>query len=162
MAKDEFQSPKTLGRFIMRECLFGALATGGDSGYPFVSLVGIASLANGAPLMLLSNLARHSHNLRKDPRVSLLLQEKAATPLEAASLTLTGRIVLTEKSEVRNRYLVRHPEVVSFVDRSEFVFWSIAVAEGHLVTANGRAADLTPEELLGTGGLSWPRPLSGG
>ena len=73
MSQDNFQSPKALSRFILREGLFGSLATEGAGGYPYVSLVGVAAMPDGAPLMLLSNLARHTINIRKDPRVSLLL-----------------------------------------------------------------------------------------
>lgn len=156
MPQDDFQSPKTLGRFILREALFGSLATEGEGGYPYASLVGVAAMADGAPLMLLSNLARHTINIRKDPRVSLLLIEKpqAEDPLQAARLTVTGRVVPVEKAQVRARYLIRHPEAAKYVDFGDFGFWGLAVEHGHLVATFGKISDLTVEELLGTGGLA--------
>jgi putative heme iron utilization protein len=159
MPQDEFQSPKALGRFILREALFGSLATEGAGGYPYVSLVGVAALPNGAPVMLLSNLARHTVNIRKDPRVSLLLSEKPHTqdPLAAARLTLTGRVAPAEKNEVRARYLARHPEASKYVDFADFGFWTLAIEHGHLVATFGKISDLTAAELLGTGGMSWPK-----
>jgi heme iron utilization protein len=159
MPQDDFQSPKALGRFILREALFGSLATEGAGGYPFVSLVGVAAMSNGAPVMLLSELARHTHNIRKDPRVSLLLAEKpgAPDPLVTARLTVTGKVTPVEKSEVRARYLARHPEAAKYVDFADFGFWGMAIERGHLVAAFGKISDLSPEELLGNGGVSWPK-----
>lgn len=159
MPQDDFQSPKALSRFILREALFGSLATEGEGGYPFVSLVGVAALPNGAPVMLLSNLARHTHNIRKDPRVSLLLSEKpkAADPMQSARLTVTGRVAPLEKSEIRPRYLVRHPEAAKYVDFADFGFWGVTIEHGHLVATFGKIADLSAEDLLGSGGLSWPK-----
>jgi putative heme iron utilization protein len=159
MPQDEFQSPKALSRFILREALFGSLATEGEGGYPFVSLVGVAAMPNGAPAMLLSNLARHTINIRKDPRVSLLLSEKprATDPLVTARLTVTGKVAPLEKSEIRARYLLRHPEASRYVDFADFSFWSIGIEHGHLVATFGKISDLTAEELLGTGGMNWPK-----
>jgi putative heme iron utilization protein len=159
MPQDEFQSPKALGRFILREALSGSLATEGEGGYPFVALVGVAALPNGTPFMLLSNRARHTLNIRKDPRVSLLLVEKpgAAGARHAARLTVTGKVAPAEKSEVRARYLARHPEAAKDVDAADFAFWILSIAQGHLVAALGKSSDLTPDDLLGTGGMSWPR-----
>lgn len=159
MSQDEFQSPKALGRFILREALFGSLGTEGEGGYPYVGLVGMAAMPNGTPVMLLSNLSRHTINVRKDPRVSLLLSEKpqGADPLQAGRLTVTGRVAAAEKSEVRARYLVRHPEAVKYVDAPDHGFWSLEIRQGHLVAAFGKMSDLTAEELLGTGGMSWPK-----
>ena len=159
MSQDEFQSPKALGRFILREALFGSLATEGEGGYPYVSLVGVAAQPNGAPVMLLSNLARHTINLRKDPRVSLLLSEKphAKDPLVTARLTVTGKVSEVDKSQVRARYLLRHPEAAKYVDFADFGFWSIAIKHATWLRSFGKISDLSAEELLGTGGMSWPK-----
>ncbi|MBK8007352.1 MAG: pyridoxamine 5'-phosphate oxidase family protein [Rhizobiales bacterium] len=159
MSQDEFQSPKALGRFILREALFGSLGTEGQGGYPYVGLVGMAAMPNGTPVMLLSNLSRHTNNIRKDPRVSLLLSERSqgADPLQAGRLTVTGKVAATEKSEVRARYLVRHPEVAKYVDAADYGFWSLEIQQGHLVAAFGKMSDLTAEELLGSGEMSWPK-----
>jgi putative heme iron utilization protein len=159
MPQEDYQSPKALGRFILREALFGSLATEGEGGYPYVSLVGVAALPNGAPVMLLSNLARHTNNIRKDPRVSLLLCEKprAEDPMQAARLTVTGKVTPMPKAEIRARYLVRHPESAQYIDFADFGFWALAIQHGHLVATFGKIVDLTAEDLLGSGGLSWPK-----
>ena len=157
MSEDDFQSPKAHARFILREALFGSLATEGEGGYPFASLVGVAAMPSGAPVMLLSNLAKHTHNIRKDPRVSLLLTEKSKDqdPLQAGRLTVTGEVVEVGKDEVRARYLVRHPEASKYVDFADFGFWGLAIERGHLVATFGRISDLTAADLLLSGGQNW-------
>lgn len=159
MSEDDFQSPRARARFILREALFGSLATEGEGGYPFASLVGVAAMPNGAPVMLLSNLAKHTHNVRKDPRVSLLLAEKPKDqdPLQAARLTVTGKVTPVEKDEVRARYLARHPEASKYIDFADFGFWGLVIERGHLVATFGRISDLSVEDLLGPGAQSWPR-----
>jgi putative heme iron utilization protein len=158
MSQDDLQSPKALARFILREALHGSLGTEGEKGYPYVSLVGVAAMPDGAPVMLLSNLARHTHNIRKDPRVSLLLVEKpnATDPLVTARLTVTGKVAEIEKGAVRPRYLMRHPEAAQYADFADFGFWRLEIEHGHLVATFGKISDLTAEELLGSGTTNWP------
>ena len=66
----------------------GALATIGDGGFPFGSLVAHAVDATGRPLLLLSDLAEHSRNLAADPRASLMATEAGTgDPLALARVT---------------------------------------------------------------------------
>jgi len=156
MSEDDFQAPRPRARFILREALYGSLATEGEGGYPFASLVGVVAMPDGAPVLLLSNLAKHTHNIRKDPRVSLLLAEKSkeTDPLQVARLTVTGKVTLVEKEPVRARYLARHPEAAKYVDFVDFGFWRLSIERGHLVATFGRISDLTAEDLLGPGASS--------
>jgi len=159
MAQDDIQSPKAIARFILREALFGSLATEGEGGYPYVSLVSVAAMADGGPMMLLSNLARHTHNIRKDPRVSLLLAEKPKTedPMASTRLTVTGKVAELDKNTVKARFLVRHPEAAKYADFGDFGLWRLEIEHGHLVAAFGRISDLSASELLGGGSMSWPK-----
>jgi hypothetical protein len=62
----------------MRRGLKAALATIGheraarDGGWPRVSLVSTACDCDGAPILLLSDIALHSREIRRDNRVSRL------------------------------------------------------------------------------------------
>ena len=59
---------------LMRLSRTAALATLDDAtGAPLTTLVGVASDFDGAPLFLMSTLARHTRHLAADPRASLLL-----------------------------------------------------------------------------------------
>lgn len=158
MESREHQSPTALARWILRESLFGSLATQGEGGYPYASLVGVAPLPDGSPIMLLSNLARHTANIRRDRKVSLLLVQKSqGDPLAAARLTVMGRIEEQDKNAVRARYLARHPEAVKYVEFADFGFWKIAIESGHLVATFGNIVSLSAKELLGLGAINWPQ-----
>ncbi len=158
MESGDNQSPTALARWILRESLFGSLATQGEGGYPYASLVGVAPMPDGAPLLLLSNLAKHTANIRREKKVSLLLAQKSqGDPLAAARVTVMGRIAEVDKNAVRARYLTRHPEAKQYADFADFGFWQIAIESGHLVATFGKIVSLSAKELLGLGTLNWPR-----
>ena len=85
--------PAKLARSLLRRSRQGALATlMAGSGDPYCSLVNVASHPDGSPILLISRLAVHTRNLLGDPRVSLMLDERAAgDPLEGARIMLAGR-----------------------------------------------------------------------
>jgi putative heme iron utilization protein len=122
------------------------------SGDPYCSLVNIASHADGSPILLISQLALHTRNILADPRVSLMLDERAGgDPLEGARIMLAGRAEQAAEPEaavLRRRYLNAHPSAEAFVDFKDFSFFRIRPAAAHLVAGFGRIVDLTPEQFL--------------
>jgi putative heme iron utilization protein len=90
-----------------------ALATLGEAGFPFGSLVSHAVDPAGRPLLLLSDLAEHSRNLSADPRASLMATEQGAgDPLALARVTVVGRVAEVptgEREEVLGAYRAAHP-----------------------------------------------------
>src|SRR3979409_2479268 len=85
--------PAKLARFLLRRSRQGALATlMAGSGDPYCSLVNIASHTDGSPILLISRLALHTQNILPDPRVSLMLDERAqGAPLQGSRIMLAGR-----------------------------------------------------------------------
>src|SRR3981081_4940476 len=79
-------------RSLLRRSRQGAVATlMRGSGDPYCSLVNLASHPDGSPILLISRLALHTKNILGDPRVSLMLDERAAgDPLEGARILLAG------------------------------------------------------------------------
>ena len=76
-------------RGLVRRAFKGSLATiDRGNGYPYASLITLATDAAGAPTALISKLARH--NLAKDGRASIMVEETGALadPLQGARLTL--------------------------------------------------------------------------
>jgi len=68
MTKPAF-TPVSASRRLMREARSAALATlDAGTGMPFATLVTVAGAADGAPLLLLSDLAAHTRNLKADPQ----------------------------------------------------------------------------------------------
>src|SRR5437868_9405195 len=120
--------PQNLAKSLLRRRRQGALATlMAVSGEPYCSLVNVASHPDGAPILLISRLAVHTRNILADPRVSLMLDERAAgDPLEGSRIMLAGRAEQVGGDELaiaRRRYLNAHPSAEAFVDFSDFSFF---------------------------------------
>lgn len=80
-------------RTLLAAARTGMLATLGEGGYPFGSVVAPAVDGRGRPLLLLSDLAVHSHNLKADPRASLMVTEPGdGDPLDLARVTVIGPV----------------------------------------------------------------------
>src|SRR6059058_2594640 len=108
-------------RSLLRRSRQGALATlVTGSGDPYCSLVNVASHADGSPILLISRLALHTRNVLADPRVSLMLDERApGDPLEGARIMLSGRAEEAGpdlRDILRRRYLNVHPAAESYAD----------------------------------------------
>jgi heme iron utilization protein len=145
--------PARVARSLLRRSRQGALATlMAGSGDPYCSLVNLASHADGSPILLISQLAVHTRNILGDPRVSLMLDERAAgDPLEGARIMLAGRAEAASGDAVaimRRRYLNAHPSAEAFVNFKDFFFVGIRPQAAHLVAGFGRIVDLRPEQFL--------------
>jgi len=142
-----------LARSLLRRSRQGALATlMRGSGDPYCSLVNVASHCDGSPILLISRLALHTRNLLDDPRVSLMLDERAeGDPLEGARIMLAGRAEQagdTDEAVLRRRYLNAHPSAEVFVNFKDFSFFRIQPSTAHMVAGFGRIVDLTPDRFL--------------
>ena len=145
-------SPAVAARRVLRLATTGSLATLTAAGGPFASLVTVATLPAGDPVLLLSALARHTQNLAADRRAALLLVApggEGGDPLAGARLTLTGTIGPRDADPVlRRRFLARHPEAAGYADFADFGFHRFAIDGGHLVAGFGRIVALAPADIL--------------
>src|SRR5438045_533970 len=120
MTGTQTETPGSLARALVRACdravLSTTLARDGLAGWPYGSLVLVATDHDLSPLLLISNLADHTKNIAKDPRVSLLVDGTAgaADPLTAARLSLLGRIAKDTTDGARARFLARHPSAATY------------------------------------------------
>jgi putative heme iron utilization protein len=145
--------PGTLAKSLLRRRRQGALATlMAESHDPYCSLVNVASHPDGSPILLISRLAVHTRNILADPRVSLMLDERAAgDPLEGARIMLAGRAEEAAPGELetlRRRYLNAHPSAETFANFKDFSFFRIRPSGAHLVAGFGRIVDLAPDQFL--------------
>ena len=139
-----------LARLMMRAQLKASLATlDHNCGSPYVSMVGIADDADGSPILLLSDLALHTANIVADDRAALLLDSTDASgdPGSGHRLTLTGRLLKSNQSGVRQRYLGRHPGAAGYADFGDFAFWCLHITHGHFIGGFGRIQPLTRPDL---------------
>lgn len=140
-----------LARRLLRGIDKAALATlMPEGGAPYCSLVQVATAADGAPLLLLSDLAVHTANLKADPRVCLLFDGTAVAgaTLEGPRLSVTGAVGVSDNPAHRARYLARHPEANLFAGFADFAVYQVAVTAAHLVAGFGRIDWLEPHEIV--------------
>lgn len=137
---------------LLRLSRTGALATL-DGGAPLTTLVGVASDWDGAPLFLMSDLARHTRNLDVEPRASLLLtgQGGGGDPLNQPRITLGGVVRRREGADGRARYVQRNPKSKLYVDFADFSLRRLDVESVHFNGGFGRADPLTVADLLTSG-----------
>ncbi|MBV9066409.1 MAG: HugZ family protein [Methylobacteriaceae bacterium] len=134
---------------LLRRVRAGALASLAATGYPFASLVNVATDYDGSPLLLLSRLAAHTANLERDQRCSVLLSHGGkGDPLAHPRLTIIGRIERTQDEHVRGRFLRRHPKSELYAGFADFSFWRVGVERAHLNGGFARAADFAGEAVL--------------
>jgi putative heme iron utilization protein len=138
-------------RNLMRRAFKGALASlESPSGAPYASLITVATDPAGAPIFLISTLARHTRNLVDDPRAAILIDGSgaAADPLQGARLTLSGTAKKADEEAVRRRFLARHQEAAFYADFPDFSFWRLNLECAHYIGGFGRIVDLYPDDLL--------------
>ncbi|ABD05173.1 Pyridoxamine 5'-phosphate oxidase-related, FMN-binding [Rhodopseudomonas palustris HaA2] len=145
--------PAKVAKSLLRRRREGALATLlRDGGAPYCSLVNLASAPDGSPVLLISRLAVHTRNLLADPRVSLMLDERAAgDPLEGARIMLQGvasAAAPADLPQLRRRYLAAHPGAADYIDFTDFALYRIETSSAHLVAGFGRIVDLEPSAYL--------------
>lgn len=141
-----------VARRVLRSAAVGSLATVTAEGMPFASLVTVATAPAGEPILLLSALAQHTRNLDADRRASLLLVApggEGGDPLAGARLTLTGTVgPRTADPAIRRRFIARHPEAAGYADFTDFAFYRLEIATGHLVAGFGRIVPLSAADIL--------------
>ncbi len=153
MPFSEQQSPAEITKSLLRTSRHGALATlMPTSGDPYCSLVNLASAPGGQPVVLISKLARHTQNIKRDARVSILLQDSVdGDPLERARIMVSGRAIKAEPDNdavVRRRFLSAHPSAETYAAFADFMFFTIEPSNVHLVAGFGRIVDVEPEKIL--------------
>jgi len=140
----------TLLRAAERATLATCLAREAQAGWPYASLVLLATAADGAPLLLLSDLADHSKNIAKDPRVSLLIDGTLglAEPLTGPRLSLLGRAEASRDEALLARFLRRHPSAGTYAKFKDFRLYRVTPETAHLVAGFGRIYWLAKDEVF--------------
>jgi putative heme iron utilization protein len=149
--------PAAAAAGLWRSARQASLATVSGSGAPFNSWAGIApDRRTGTVILLLSDLAVHTANLKDDPRASLLIVGSGADiddelprsdddPLALPRLTLVGNATLAGDPEIAAPvYLDHHPGAEGYAGFADFRFYRFAPGSAHLVAGFGRIADIDP------------------
>jgi len=109
----------------------GTLAAEAEiEGWPFGSLAPFALRGDGTPVLLLSELAQHTKNLRRDPRLSLFVRDPSGPEDVQASwrVTVLGRarpLGPPDLDEVHARYCARVPNAPSYLETHAFTYFAL-------------------------------------
>ncbi len=136
-------------RRLLRTIRAGALATLDSNGFPFATLVNVATAHDGAPILLMSTLAVHTRNLEARGQASILLaQTGKGDPLAHPRLTISGVLARDADPALRARFLARHPKSALYAGFADFSFWRMTPFSFHLNGGFARAADFEPAAIL--------------
>jgi putative heme iron utilization protein len=126
------RSPAEEARTLVSAMTVGYLATVGEDGAPWCSLVVYGPTADGNPVLLVSTMAEHGRNLLHDQRASLALNDPTAPgdPLDRPRITLAGRAV-QPAGEQRQKALDAHvaaiPGAMLYAGWDDFTLWVLEV-----------------------------------
>lgn len=124
-----------------------------SSGWPYASLVTVATTPDGTLLLLVSRLSAHTRALAADARCSLLLADTGpGDPLAHPRLTVFGRALFLDRDsdehrQARRRFLDRHPRAALYADFDDFSFVCIRPERALLNGGFGRASELDAADL---------------
>jgi putative heme iron utilization protein len=148
------RSEKTLA-ILIRETRIAALGTlhNGESNVAMVAYAVVDDFS--AFYIHVSKLGKHTTDMEKDPRVSLLITERdddRADPQTLARIAIRGVSGIlprtrSDYAEVRNIYLGRFPEAERLFSLGDFNIWKITPVGGRYVAGFARAFNLVPEAL---------------
>jgi putative heme iron utilization protein len=152
-------APAALCRRLIRSAERATLATSANKGkggvggpWPYASLVLVASDRKGCPLLLISDLADHTRNIRADARVSLLYDGTAGLddPLTGPRVTVQGDAGQVEDNGLMEIYLARHPSAKTYAEFTDFHLFRVRPVRAHLVAGFGRIHWLKAGDLVET------------
>ena len=95
-------------------------------GFPYGSALPHITDPGGRPVLLISHLAEHTHNVEADPRVSFLVSASGPDLQASARATLLGEAQpIDDPGPIRARYLRFFPEHAQYLQIGGFRFWVI-------------------------------------
>ena len=149
MGEERADSPAATARRLVRALDRATLATSQD-GWPYASLVLTAVDQDATPLLLLSDLAEHSKNLKRDSRASLLFDGTAGRddPLTGPRVTVLGEAKPVADPRLVARFTARHPSAAAYAGFADFRLYRLEIARAHLVAGFGRIHAIAADALL--------------
>src|SRR5581483_11524023 len=142
-------------RALIQEEQHGVLCTLSQkiSGWPFGSVTPYAIAQNGEPILLISEIAEHTRNLRAEPRMSLFIQDSAFLndTQSGRRITLMGMAAPVsdeENDDAKQRYLSRFPNAAQYFQVHDFTLFKILTTYVRYIGGFGEIYWLEPHEVL--------------
>jgi len=135
-----------------------ALATVDSGGRPLSTAVNVVPDGQGKLILLLSDLAEHTVNIRHNPAVSLMWVDEVHSDWQAAErLSVTGVLQPVAAGE-GERYLQVFPHMRDYL-QLDFHFFALSPEKARWIPGFGKAAWLDAEALLPAHGWDLGREL---
>jgi heme iron utilization protein len=107
-------------------------------GFPYGSALPHITDHQGRPVVLISHLAEHTHNVEADSRVSFLVSPSGPELQANSRAALLGHArVLESDMGVQERYLRFFPEQARYLETGGFRFWTIEPLQVRLIEGFG-------------------------
>ncbi len=132
---------------------FGVLSTISVklNGIPFGSLVPYCIDKDGQPVVLISRIAEHTHNINSDSRSSITILNYDQDDVQSkARITISGKmeIINNEESEVKNKYYRYFPNSVDYNTVHDFSFYKLKLISIRYIGGFGKIYWLEGKDFL--------------
>ena len=120
-------------------------------GYPFGSITPFILNYDGEPIMLISDIAQHTRNIKHNKKVSLTIFDQCADDPQASSrLTWIGDAepVKSSEAEIGERYLRYFPSAESYFETHDFSFYRIGLRRARFIGGFGQIYWIEPDAML--------------
>jgi len=151
MTIDDREKPSSLlARRLVRKNRTATLATldGETGGAPYGSLVLTACTLDAVPLVLLSDLARHTRNFKADARVSMLFASPGVEAINMSRATFIGNMEPCDDPRLCERFLRRHHAARNHMAFADFHLYRLAPESVHFIGGFGRIETLDAADVL--------------
>ena len=116
-------------------------------GYPFGSITPYCLNRDGQPIILISDLAQHTHNIKANNKVSLIANERDVADAQAAArITYIGDANLVDKND--ERYYRYFPASRDFHKTHDFNFYTIDLVRARYIGGFGKIYWVEQQDLL--------------
>jgi heme iron utilization protein len=134
-------------RALLAKSKHGVLSTNDAKGFPYSSLVDIARLENGNILMLLSDLAEHTQNAKRDAKVSLLIAEDwiSEQKLSKARANFFGALSKVDKAAHQQTYSNAQPKADMYFSFADFHMYELQIERVYVIAGFGKMGWVTRE-----------------
>ena len=137
---------------LLLACYDGVLSTLSVTlpGYPFGSVVPFCLDRHGHPIILIADIAQHTKNIRRTPKVSLIVFDRSAADLQAngrLTLVADAALVADHEDDTRERYYRYFPASRDYHRTHGFQFWRLTPRRLRYIGGFGAIHWLEPDTL---------------
>ncbi len=141
----------TQARELFRAARSGVLSSHSVKfpGFPYGSALPHVTDHQGRPVVLISHLAEHTHNVEADSRVSFLVSPSGPELRASSRAALLGHArALETEASMQERYLRFFPEHAQYLEMGGFRFWLIEPLQVRLIEGFGSLHWITRDAYL--------------